>query len=203
MERVMDLQLPDSVSHQFDELMASEGHNRLDLYVTANTFDEVLLYSRLTQVDFLSGLPFPARNEALVRAAVRHELKIIETAQRILPEADFRERLFFVSVTGWEDDPDDEDQAGEQATASSRSAWDQQLLLPNFWIGNMSAEAMAEFTVRAAATVEPEAVSTTLGNDPAVGIYEGWATMAGEPFLRRVYVNCPQGYDISDRVRPV
>lgn len=173
-----------------------------DSYVTVNTFDEVPLYSRLTQVDFLDQLPFPARNEALLRAAVRHELKIIETAQRILPETDFRERLFFVSVTGWEDDPD-EDQAGEQSTASFRSAWDRQLLLPNFWIGNMSAEAMGEFAVRAAATVESEAVSTALGDDPAVGIYEGWATMAGEPFLRRVYVACPQGYDVSVRVGPL
>ena len=202
MERLMDLQLPEQVSREFEELLADEGHDCLDLYVHSDTFDEVPLYSRLTQVDFLGELPFAARNEALVRAAVRQQLKIIDRARVLLSEAAFREHLYLVSVTGWSDEPDEEE-GGRQPEMSSGFAWDRHLLVPHFWVGNMGAEAMAKFAVQPGATAASVAVSAALGDDPAVGVYEGWATLGSEPVLRRVYVSCPQGYDVADRVRPL
>ena len=68
---MMSSELPD-YSAEFQELLAAEGLTDLRIFASAETFDEVPIYSRYTQLDFLGRVPVAARNRAMILAAVRH-----------------------------------------------------------------------------------------------------------------------------------
>jgi hypothetical protein len=169
----------------FDELLAEEGLDRLDQFLTVESFDEAPLYSRLYQLDFLAGLAPAEQNRLLVRAATVHLVKIVDHARRRCAGGDDG-HLRMVSVTNWCDYVDGEWFCSDGTTG---------LIRPNFWIGNLGNAAMAGFVMHRPETAASRFVAGALDDDDDYVLTEGRSDQPGAPPLRRVYVRIRNGTD--------
>lgn len=143
--------LADDVSYapRFDALLAEEGLLDPAVLSSVESFDEVPLYSRLTQIEFLASHPVAEQNRLLIQAALRH-LDRVRAHVRKGPPARFRHLLTLVSVTGWW-----VDQEGGGVCTDGTS----EILCPHFWIGDLEHEKLRNFrlyqpTSRCAAFVQ-------------------------------------------------
>ncbi len=162
----------------FDDLLESEGHNRLEDCMTTAVFDEIPLFSREAQIDFLDGLSLMEINKLTIRVAVLHQLKINEFAKRRF-SGHTDPYLRMVSVTGWWDT----DSRGMHEVGGDTS-----LLTPNFWIGNMASPEMAQFSMDDASSEGSEFVASATEGISRLRLFDGWSAGSGKRFLRRVYV---------------
>jgi hypothetical protein len=121
---------------EFDALLHEERTYDPEVFRDVTTFEEVPLYSRYHQVEFLNALPVVERNRELVRAAVRH----LDLIHDYFSADGGREHILrLVSVTGWWVD----DGAGGGRCDDGTS----ELLVPHFWFGNLNDVRMQNFTL--------------------------------------------------------
>lgn len=164
----------------FDALLDQEGLADPALFAEVEVYDEVPLYSRLSQLQFLAGLPIQEQNRQLVRTAVRHLDRIRENRLRHSSVVDKRV-LRLISVTGWWVD------AERDGICTDGTS---ELILPNFWLGNLDDERMKDFklylpTSRPAIFVS-EALSTS-----EYQVFESALTESTMWCPMRVYVGFP------------
>lgn len=162
---------------EFASLLAEEGLVDPEVFAGIELFDEVPIYSRLSQLTFLDHLPIAERNRELIAATVRHLDRLIEHF-RSQSGADGR-ILRMVSVTGWWVH---DDRGGIQCTDGAS-----EVLRPNFWIGNLSDERMKNFRVFRPRTDCASFVATVV--DPVrYEVFESELTEMLGCCPRRVYV---------------
>lgn len=121
-------------SIHFDALLGEEGLTDPAVFAGVEVYDEVPLYSRLSQIEFLADLPVVERNKQLIRAAVRH-LDRLRAHFLGNPET-VHGVLRLVSVTGWWVDLE---QGGLCTDGTS------EIIRPNFWVGNLGNDRMKDF----------------------------------------------------------
>lgn len=154
------------------------------------TFDEVPLYSRLTQIAFLQGEPVQTQNTLLVRAAVRHLIESTKPDSRWT--ASTEGYLVMVSITDWWDYDD-----GGQWRETSGGDW---IITPQFWIGNMNAPEMRRFRMEQPRSASSEFVKSALEDLPEMQCFEGWRhSNFSDPFLDRIYL-VPAAEDVGELV---
>lgn len=179
----------------FDALLADEGLTDPAVLVPVDVFDEVPLYSRLTQIDFLANLPVVEQNRTLLRAALRHLDRVREHV-RAHSQANTACVLRLVSVTGWWVD---QENGGVCTDGTS------EILVPNFWIGDLDHERMRGFRLyrpasRCATFVQQAA------HGPRFGVFDSRIDETSMWCPRRVYIgiaeDIPSNLLVEAKQRP-
>jgi hypothetical protein len=163
----------------FDRLLEEEGHERIEDCLTVRVFDEIPLFSREAQLDFLQDLTITEINKLTIRAAVLHQLKIDEAAKARFPGSN-DPFLRMVSVTGWWDAD-----GVEFRSVDGNSS----LLTPNFWIGNMTSPEMMQFKMDDAESEGSGFVAAAVEGIDGLRFFDGWSQGPEPRLLRRVYVS--------------
>jgi hypothetical protein len=123
-------------SVEFGKLLEDEHIADPRVWADVEVYDEVPLYSRLSQLSFLKGLSIADQNRQLIRAAVR-QLDVI--TKYFESHEDGRQLLRLVSIIGWWAD-------AERGGGRCMDGTDE-VIQPYLWIGNMRHERMREFKV--------------------------------------------------------
>jgi hypothetical protein len=84
-------------------LLNTEGLNNMQIYFADyDTFEELPLFSRWKNIDFLKDLDFDEKNKILIQIAI----KLIEKAKNEIPshlQHEVEDYFICVSITSWED----------------------------------------------------------------------------------------------------
>ncbi|MFC5186796.1 Imm15 family immunity protein [Actinomadura harenae] len=154
----------------FDALLAGEGLDDLDgFFGPVEDFDEVPLYSRYAQLEFLSGLPWPERNALLVRRAVECLARLaVRAAER--GEGDF---FAMVTVAGWDE------------------YHDGGFLMPSIWYTRPSNGTLACLDLVAAADADARFVADAVSAVAGARVLRVRSSEAEPSRFERVYVTVP------------
>jgi hypothetical protein len=122
---------------RFEAMLAAHGIADPQVWAEVETFDEVPIYSRFSELEFLDELSIAEKNRELILAAVRQLERIEEhfRAQGHDPDRYFR----LVSITDWWVD-------GERGGGTCTDGTTE-LLTPHIWIGNAEDEDLENFKV--------------------------------------------------------
>ncbi len=157
---------------EFRELLVAQQLYDPEVFDTVEVFDEVAIYSRYAQLDFLGHLSVAEQNRKLILAAVRQLDRIVERFAKQVGMPIIR----MVSVTDW-DSSDLYSQDGATDPITS-----------HLWIGNFASDAMKDFRVHAPRSAAASFVADAVGGG-AHEIFESdlkdsWP----EDCPRRVYI---------------
>jgi hypothetical protein len=167
---------------EFARLLAEEGLDDLSQFLTAETFEEVPLFSRYAQIDFLGDLDTARRNILTIRFAVAHLGSIQRYARERRAAAPGRQPdpcLRMVTVTDWWDYGDD----GVEYNNGTRD-----VLSPHFWVGDLGSPKMAAFRMHPPDSAYSAFVRSALEGVPSVALHEGWSSDDRDRLLSRVYI---------------
>ncbi len=148
----------------FNDLLMAEGIYDPATFSYTEVFDEVPIYSRLDQLDFLDGMSVAERNRLLVLAAVAHLDRITSYFASVVVSGEAPDPCIrLVSVTGWWIDHEG---GGGECTDGTK-----EILRPHIWIGNVYAERMRTFKVRSGRSACAGFVESAL-DDARHAVYE-------------------------------
>jgi hypothetical protein len=160
----------------FQRMLERQGISDPAVFGRADTFDEIPVYSRLSELEFMSSLPIIDQNRLMIVAATRHLVKICEyrdSSPRIDTDA-----IVVLSMTDWWIDDDQEPRCNDGTIEH---------IVPRFWIGNLAHPDMKEFRFYPPRSNSAEFIIRTVGLsdfDVVESRTEEW--MEGCP--ERVYV---------------
>ncbi|MEU0092189.1 Imm15 family immunity protein [Kribbella sp. NPDC006257] len=112
---------------QFQRMLERQGLSDPTGFRQVETFDEVPVYSRLSELDFMSSLPIVDQNRLMILAAARHLITIGEDLDS-LPESD-PALIVLVSMTSWWIDDDRAPRCNDGTIES---------ITPRFWVGDLA-----------------------------------------------------------------
>ncbi|MFB9890472.1 Imm15 family immunity protein [Planobispora takensis] len=170
MELLVTIDLDPRFKTELVRLIRDEGLDQFGELMEADPFEEVPLYSRYAQLEFLDTLCVSEKNRVLIRAAVAHMVKVVEYSRDYYEDRSC-DYLCMVSVVGWED-------------SDGRS----ELLIPNLWIGNMRDDRLRSMRLHPAQSRRSEFVADALDGDAGLTLSEGLSHFLGESYVDRVYV---------------
>ncbi|MBB5631201.1 Imm15 family immunity protein [Sphaerisporangium krabiense] len=166
----MTIELDPRFKTELFRLIHDEGLDRFGELMEATLFEELPLYSRYSQLQFLDPLSMSEKNRVLIRAAVAHMVKVVEYSHNYYADRTY-DYVCMVSVTGWGD-------------SDGRSEW----LTPNLWIGNPRNDKLRSMRLYPAQGRQSEFVADALDGDAGLILNEGLSHFLGEPHVDRVYV---------------
>jgi hypothetical protein len=172
---------------EFDELLRHEGLRDPQVFAEVEAFDEVPFYSRYSQLAFLADLPVAEQNRQLIRASVRHLVRIVSFFHRTHEGREPGQVVRLISITGWWDD---ELEGGRCTDGTS------QILTPNFWTADLRDARMKHFALYPPESDCAAFVSAALGDSAEFRVYESRIEASNNYCPRRVYVcltNGPNG----------
>ncbi|MFF4339383.1 Imm15 family immunity protein [Kitasatospora sp. NPDC001540] len=154
---------------EFANLLADEELDSFDDFLhPLTTFDEVPLYSRYSQLDFLAPLTRPEANAWLVRAAVTY-------VERLATDVADRADDFFcmVSITGWEEYRDDG------------------FLTPSIWYTRPGNGVLDHLDLTAATGPEARFTAEAIAGTDGARVLTSTASAARPFSIERLYVTVP------------
>ncbi|GAA1637037.1 hypothetical protein GCM10009744_27750 [Kribbella alba] len=160
----------------FQGMLERHGMSDPAVFRQVETFDEVPVCSRLSELDFMSSLPIVDQNRLMIVAATRHLIKICEYLDSF-PDSE-PGLIVVVSITSWWIDED---------RASRCNDGTIEHIVPAFWVGNLAHPDMKAFRFHLPRSNPAEFVLQTVGPNGFEVVesrIEEW--MQGCP--KRVYV---------------
>ncbi|MFD8595648.1 Imm15 family immunity protein [Kitasatospora sp. NPDC059646] len=155
--------------HDFDNLLADEDLDSFEEFLgPLETFDEVPLYSRYSQLDFLAPLTRPEANAWLVRAAVTYLERL---AAHVAGRAD--DFFCMVSITGWDDYRDGD------------------FLTPSIWYTRAGNGVLDHLSLTPATGDEARFVTEAVAGTDGAQVLTSASSAAGRFPLPRLYVTVP------------
>jgi hypothetical protein len=118
-------------------VLADEALADLRVFADVQVFEELPIYSRYKQIEFLDGLNIADQNRELILAGVRHLDRIDEYFRA--QEDNLAGIVRMVSITDWWVDGE---RGGGTCTDGST-----EILTPHIWLGNLGHERMSRFRV--------------------------------------------------------
>jgi Immunity protein 15 len=162
----------------FEGLLVGQGLADPQVFAHVDVFDEAPLYSRLSQISFLGGLPIAEQNRQLIAAAVRYLAHVTEYFSSQTQE-EHSQVLRLVSITGWWVD---DDRGGRCANGTTEA------IRPNLWIGNLGHERMKEFRLYKPQSQCAAFVAGVVVGLARYGVFESRVDEAALWCPRRVYI---------------
>lgn len=175
---------------KFQEVLYEEQLGDPALFLDVDVFDEVPVYSRIHQLDFLSGLSFAKANNILVRLTALYLGTIVSYAAKQEGQKG-KTILRMVSVTGWLNEND----SGEMNFDGSMD-----FVRPNIWLANLDNPKLSDFSVWPAVSLAGLFVGAAMNDDDRFAVVEGPPERFGAPSPARVYIYMP-GSQSADRLR--
>ncbi|MDX6253105.1 MAG: hypothetical protein QOF10_6465 [Kribbellaceae bacterium] len=111
----------------FQGMLERQGLSDPAAFRQVDTFDEVPVFSRLSELDFMSSLPIVDQNRLMIVAATRHLIKICEYLDS-LPKSE-PGLIVVVSMTSWWIDDDRASRCNDGTIEN---------IVPRFWVGNLA-----------------------------------------------------------------
>jgi hypothetical protein len=165
------MDLEPRLREKFSELIRSEGLDELSEPILLDDyFDEVPLYSRYAQLDFLRGMSTDRKNRVLVAAAVWHLESIVSRLQG-RAENEPLDYMCMVSIADWEYFDADGD-----------------LITPQFWCANPSRGVFEHLRIYAPTSRYSEFVSSVIGGSESLEVGENYGRANTVGHVERVYV---------------
>jgi hypothetical protein len=186
----MNLSVEQGYARKFNRLLDEEQIGDPAVFLDADVFDEVPVYSRMRQLDFLSKLGFTEANIILIRLAALYLERVVSYAakhQRPIGKTILR----MVSITGW---------LNENDSGQMNSDGSVDFIRPNIWLANFDNPKLSNFSVWPAVSPAGLFVKSALGYDDTFAVAEGAPDKFGAPSPARVYIYMP-GSEGTDRVR--
>jgi hypothetical protein len=182
--------IEDSYVNKFQEILDKENISDPAVFLDVDAFDEVPIYSRLHQLDFLSGLSFAEANGILIRLTILHLDTVVSYAANQRRQ-NRKTILRMVSVTGWLNEND-----------SGQRNFDglSDFVRPNIWLANFDNPKLSGFSVWPAVSPAGLFVTATMNKDDRFAVAEGPPERFGAPSPARIYINMP-GSEGADRLR--
>lgn len=186
----MKITVEQSYTDKFREILDEEQIGDPAVFLDVDVFDEVPVYSRFDQLDFLSGLSFAEANGNLIRLTALYLNTVVSYAanQELRNEKTI---LRMASVTGWLNENDSGQMNFDGSTGFVR---------PNIWLANLDNPKLSYFSVWPVASPAGMFVSAAMNDDSRFAVVEGRPESFGAPSPTRVYIYMP-GSEGADRLR--
>jgi hypothetical protein len=186
----MKIKTEQSYINRFHEILDEEQIGDPAVFVDVDVFDEVPVYSRFHQLEFLSKLGFAEANSILIKLAALYLEAIVSYAAK-QERRSGKTILRMVSVTGWLQ----ESNSGQMNFDGSAD-----FVRPNIWLGNFDNPKLANFSVWPVVSPAGLFVKAAMDNDDRFAVVEGAPDRFGAPSPARVYIYMP-GSEGTDRLR--
>jgi hypothetical protein len=161
------------LGQKFQELLRQEGWDDFPRWIVElQDFDEVPLYSRYAQIDFLSHLPFPERNRLLVRTAADYLARLVTYVEDLKSSGQSADLFCMLSILDWDDWDESEGQS---------------LLTPAMFITNPSREILSYMPLAITSSPHGELIKSWLPQ----GDFLVCDNALPDPRVERVYVLKP------------
>jgi hypothetical protein len=186
----MSLSVEQAYARKFSQLLDEEQIGDPAVFLDVDVFDEVPVYSRIYQLEFLSELSFTEANITLIRLAALYLERVVSYAakhERPIGKTILR----MVSITGW---------LNENDSGQTNSDGSVDFIRPNIWLANFDNPKLSNFTVWPAVSPAGLFVKSALGDDERFAVAEGAPDKFGAPSPARVYIYMP-GSEGAERLR--
>ncbi|MGI4895213.1 MAG: hypothetical protein ACRYF3_08890 [Janthinobacterium lividum] len=165
---------------KFEKLLTDEKLTDMRQFGRIDVIDEPPLFSRLSRIDFLSGLPLAEQNRQLIRAAVWHYERTCSYLAKH-PDQTSPDILNLVSVTDWwVDHP----QGGGEPNTNGQV----DLLRPHFWLADLSHPDLSAWHVRKPRTMCGAFVQEVLDHSTDYEVFEATVDEIWTSLPVRVYI---------------
>jgi Immunity protein 15 len=186
----MNITVEQSYADRFQEILDEEQIGDPAVFLDVDVFDEVPVYSRFHQLDFLSGLSFAEANGNLIRLTALYLDRVVSYAAN-QERQDGKTILRMVSITGWLN----ENYSGQMNLDGSAD-----FVRPNIWLANLDSPKLSSFSVWPAASPAGLFVIAAMNNDDRFAVVQGAPERFGAPSPARVYIYM-LGSEGADRLR--
>lgn len=185
----MNIAVERPYADKFRKVLDEEQIGDPAVFLDVDVFDEVPVYSRFHQLEFLSGLSFAEANSILIRLAVLHLERVVSYAAKHERRGG-KTILRMVSVTGWLNESESGQMNFDGLTGFVR---------PNIWLANLSNPKLSNFSVWPAESPAGLFVKVAMDDDDRYAVVEGPPDRFGAPSPARVYIFMP-GSEGADRL---
>jgi hypothetical protein len=160
------------------------------VFLDVDVFDEVPVYSRFHQLEFLSGLSFLEANAILTKLAALHLERVVSYAAKH-ERPGGKTILRMVSIIGWLDKND----SGQMNFDGSAD-----FVQPYIWLADFDNPKLSKFSVWPAVSPAGLFVKNVLDDDDRFAVVEGAPDKFGAPSPARVYIYMPES-EGAERLR--
>jgi hypothetical protein len=188
-ECLMHISVEKSYTEALDAILAEGGIADPPDFMDVDYFDHYPFYLYISQLDFLSHLPFAEANRVLLKASALYLERLVALATRRGPLAG-KTILRMISVADWQDRNDDGHSNYDGTTA---------YLTPYIWLANLDDPRLGSFTVHPVTTAAGLFVKDALNQDERFRVAEGSPDKFGAPAPEHVYIYMP-GSEGTDRL---
>lgn len=186
----MNITVAQFYADKFRELLDAEQIGDPAVFLDVDVFDEVPVYSRFHQLDFLSGLSFAEANGYLIILTALYLDTVVSYAANQERQSD-KTILRMVSITGWLSENDSGQMNFDGSTDFVR---------PNIWLANLDNPKLSNFSVSPVASPAGVFVNAAMNDDARFAVVEGSPERFGAPSPARVYIYMPRS-EGADRLR--
>lgn len=185
----MHISIEKSYVEAVDAILAEDGITDPSAFMDVEYFDQYPFYLYISQLDFLSHLPFAEANRVLVKASALYLERLVALATQRGPLPG-KTILRMISVSDWKNRNDDGQPNYDGTTA---------YLTPYIWLANLDDPRLGSFTVHPVKTAAGLFVKDPLNQDERFRVAEGSPDKFGAPAPEHVYIYMP-GSEGTDRL---
>jgi hypothetical protein len=190
MERMTRITVKDRYLQEFQDVLREEEIADPEVFLDVDWYDNVPVYSRFRQLDYLSSLPFAEANRILIRCTVLYLERIVAFAGEH-GRVPGKTILRMSSITGWQNENDERQRNYDGTTG---------FVKPYIFLANLDHEGLRDFALYPVTSPAGRFTEDAVNGDDRFAVAEGRPDKFGQPSPMHVYIYMP-GSEGTERLR--
>jgi hypothetical protein len=180
----------DRYKHEFETVLAQLGIADPAVFLDVDWYEDMPVYTRFHQLDYLSSLSFDEANRILIRCTALYLERVVASAAQHggVPGKTI---LRMAAITGWLDQNDDR-QLNYDGTTD--------FLTPYIFLANLDHPGLRDFTLYPVTSPAGHFTEDAVSGDDRFAVAEGQPDKFGGPSPEHTYIYMP-GSEGTERLR--